>query len=103
MPLALKKYNEYIGCVDFCDQITKYYFSAKKAHSWIKKIAFNFIEMSLYDSFVLYCKILKKLLCWNTKDKLQIFYLKFIGMIKKKKQQTYIKNIPIPVKQLGWI
>ncbi|KAF7696495.1 PiggyBac transposable element-derived protein 4 [Cucumispora dikerogammari] len=61
MPLALKKYNEYMGGVDLCDQMTKYYSSATKAQSWIRKIAFNFLEIALYNSFVLYCKNIKKI------------------------------------------
>ena len=47
--------------IHLCDQKAKYYSSATKAQSWIRKIAFKFLKIALYISFVLYCKNIKKI------------------------------------------
>ncbi|KAF7697599.1 hypothetical protein CDIK_1573 [Cucumispora dikerogammari] len=91
MPLALKKYNEYMrGVVSLCDQLTKHYSSATKAQLQIRKNAFNFLEIALYNSFVLYCKNIKKTTL--LKYKRQITNILLFVWINEKRNKTIKKD-----------
>lgn len=54
MPLALKEYNKFMGGVDLADQMTKYYSLLRKSNTWIKKYTFYLIDLTIYNSYVLF-------------------------------------------------
>jgi hypothetical protein len=56
IPTALKEYNKYMGGVDLCDQMSKYYTCVRKSKTWIRKFQFYLIEIALYNSFIVYKK-----------------------------------------------
>lgn len=55
-PATVLVYNATMGALDHVDQMIKPYSTARKSLKWYKKVAFNLIDMTVYNSYVLYCE-----------------------------------------------
>ena len=53
-PQCIIEYNQYMSGVDRLDQMISYYSFTRKTMKWPKKVFFYLLEISLYNSFVLY-------------------------------------------------
>lgn len=49
-------YNKFMGGVDLMDQMTKYYSIGKKTQKWTTKMVFHLLNISFYNTYVLYKK-----------------------------------------------
>lgn len=56
-PRSVLVYNGSMGAVDNVDKTVKPYQSVRKSFKWYKKVFFNLIDISIYNSFVIYMKI----------------------------------------------
>lgn len=54
LPTAIVLYNKYMGGVDRCDQLNKYYTITRKTIKWWKKLAFHMINQTVTNAFILY-------------------------------------------------
>ncbi|XP_069802761.1 piggyBac transposable element-derived protein 4-like [Dendropsophus ebraccatus] len=55
-PVCIQAYNKFMGGVDLNDQILKPYSAMRKGKVWYKKLAVHFVQLALYNSFVIYRK-----------------------------------------------
>ena len=55
-PRLVEDYNQYMSGVDRFDQMIKYYHITRKTHKWTKKISLYFLQMALYNSYILFKK-----------------------------------------------
>ena len=53
-PAAVADYNQYMGGVDISDRIIYHYASERATHRYWKKIFFNFLDIALMNSYILY-------------------------------------------------
>ena len=53
-PLCIIEYNQYMSGVDRLDQMISYYPFTRKTMKWPKKVFFYLLEVSLWNSFVIY-------------------------------------------------
>ena len=53
-PLCVMEYNQYMSGVDRLDQKISYYPFTRKTMKWPKKVFFYLLEVSLWNSFVIY-------------------------------------------------
>jgi hypothetical protein len=53
-PKSILKYNEKMGGVDFIDKGLAPYKMLRKSIKWYKKLAFQLIQLTLHNSFVIY-------------------------------------------------
>ena len=53
-PICVTEYNQYMSGVDRLDQMISYYPFTRKTMKWPKKVFFYLLEVSLWNSFVLY-------------------------------------------------
>ncbi|XP_069183405.1 uncharacterized protein [Procambarus clarkii] len=53
-PNAICDYNTNMKGVDHFDQMIKYYHFTRKTHKWTKKMTFYFVQMAIYNAFVMY-------------------------------------------------
>lgn len=56
-PLCVVDYNKNMGGVDTGDSIIHHYPAFRKTVKWYKKLFFGFLDMSLLNANVLYCKV----------------------------------------------
>ena len=54
-PKAVIEYNKFMGGVDLADQLGSYYGFEHRSHKWWKKAFFFLLEVSIVNSYVLYC------------------------------------------------
>ncbi|XP_069184484.1 piggyBac transposable element-derived protein 4-like [Procambarus clarkii] len=52
-PNAICDYNTNMKGVDHFDQMIKYYHFTRKTHKWTKKMTFYFVQMAIYNAFVM--------------------------------------------------
>ncbi|XP_069177607.1 piggyBac transposable element-derived protein 4-like [Procambarus clarkii] len=53
-PNAICDYNTNMKGVNHFDQMIKYYHFTRKTHKWTKKMTFYFVQMAIYNAFVMY-------------------------------------------------
>ena len=53
-PLCITECNQYMSGVDRMDQMISYYPFTRKTIKWPKKVFFYLLEISLYNSFVIF-------------------------------------------------
>ena len=53
-PKVILEYNQYMGGVDKLDQMLEPYMSTRKSLKWYKKFFLHLLDISVYNSFVLY-------------------------------------------------
>ena len=59
-PNTIKRYSQTSHGVDFLDQMISYYQSDNKSRKWYMPIVTHLLQISLYNSFILYRKAKKK-------------------------------------------
>lgn len=58
-PAEIALYNDNMSGIDRCDQMVSYYSSPRKSVRFYKKVLFNFLDISTWNSFFIY-RILRK-------------------------------------------
>ena len=53
-PAAVMDYNKYMGGVDISDRIVYHYASERATHRYWKKIFFNFVDLAMMNSYILF-------------------------------------------------
>ena len=54
--VVIEDYNVHMSGVDLFDQMISYYKFTRKTQKWMKKIVFYFLQMALYNSYIIYRK-----------------------------------------------
>ena len=55
-PNIVRDYTKVKAGVDRSDQMLSYYSAMRKTLRWYKKIAVHFIESSVHNAYIMYCK-----------------------------------------------
>ncbi|XP_068129742.1 piggyBac transposable element-derived protein 4-like [Hyperolius riggenbachi] len=55
-PVAIAEYSQYMGAVDFSDQMMAPYLILRKTRAWYKKVGIYLLQMAMYNSYVIFKK-----------------------------------------------
>jgi hypothetical protein len=88
-PLPISEYNKFMSGIDQQDQIMSYYPCERKTLRWYKKIAIHFLQIALLNSFLLYCKNVKKISYYD-------FRISVINSLISSNKDTISDTIRLP-------
>ncbi|KAF0694469.1 piggyBac transposable element-derived protein 4-like, partial [Aphis craccivora] len=88
-PLPISEYNKFMSGIDRQDQMMSYYPCERKTLRWYKKIAIHFLQIALLNSFLLYCKNVKKISYYD-------FRISVINSLISSNKDTISDTIRLP-------
>ncbi|KAE9543687.1 hypothetical protein AGLY_002083 [Aphis glycines] len=92
-PLPISEYNKFMSGIDRQDQMMSYYPCERKTLRWYKKIGFHFLQITLVNSYLLYCKNVKKISYYD-------FRLSVINSLLYPNKDTISDSIQPPYSRL---
>lgn len=92
-PLPISEYNKFMSGIDRQDQMMSYYHWERKTLRWYKKIALHFLQITLLNSFLLYCKNVKKITYYD-------FRLSVINSLLCSSKDTISDIVQLPCSRL---